>query len=83
MSRSETDYAIEFGRYLATAADNFMAEQNRAAEAGETPDADCWRALQSAVYEFRKRADRAESMTNLVRRLAAQKRRSDLAECRP
>lgn len=59
-SRSDSDYAIEFGRYLATAAENFMAEINRAAEAEEDPDSDCYSSLQDAIYEFRKRAKRAE-----------------------
>lgn len=58
--RSPKDYAIEFGRYLADAAEQLMAEQNRAAEAEETPCSDHWRALESAIYEFRKRALRAE-----------------------
>lgn len=52
-----------------------MAEQNRAAEAGEDPDPDLWRALESAIGEFRKRADRAETVTKLVRRLAANQQR--------
>lgn len=67
-SRTSVDYAIEFGRYLATAAESFMGEQNRAVEAGEDPDADFCRALESAIYEFRKRADRAGQETALVRR---------------
>jgi hypothetical protein len=29
-SRSDADYAVEFGRYLATAAEQFLAEQNSA-----------------------------------------------------
>jgi len=58
--RSPKDYAIEFGRYLANAAERFMAEQNRATEAGELPCVDHWRALESAIHEFRKRALRAE-----------------------
>jgi acyl-CoA reductase-like NAD-dependent aldehyde dehydrogenase len=60
-TRTDADYAIEFGRYLADAAEQLMAEMNRVAEAGEDdPCSDHWRALQSAVYEFRKRADRAD-----------------------
>ena len=73
-TRNDVDYAIEFGRYLATAAEHYMAEQNRAAAAEETPDPDYWSALESAIYEFRKRADRAEATTKLVRHLAAQAR---------
>lgn len=72
--RSDVDYAIEFGRYLSAAAERFMADQNRAAEAGEDPDPDLWRALDSAIHEFRNRADRAETVTKLVRRLAVNQR---------
>ena len=57
--RTAKDTAIEFGGYLATAAEAFMAEQNRAFETGNMPDNECWSALQSAIYEFRKRAERA------------------------
>jgi hypothetical protein len=78
-SRSEIDFAVEFGRYLATAAENFMAEHNRAAMAGEDPDPDYWRALASAIHEFRKRADRADALTNVVRRLAVIQRRKGSA----
>ena len=58
--RSPKDYAIEFGRYLADAAERFMREQNRAWQAGEAPDSEYWSALESAIHEFRKRALRAE-----------------------
>ena len=76
-SRSETDYAVEFGRYLANSAEQFLAEQNRAAMEGCDPDPDYWRGLVSAIYEFRKRADRADRTAQLVRRLAAQQRRRE------
>lgn len=59
--RTDEDYAIEFGGYLANAAERFMQEQNRAAEAGREPDAKHWSALSSAIYEFRKRAARAST----------------------
>jgi hypothetical protein len=59
--RTPQDYAIEFGCYLAIAAEAFMAEQNRAAAAGETPSSEFWTGLQDAIYQFRKRADRAEA----------------------
>lgn len=77
-TRSDTDYAIEFGRYLATAAEHYMRAVNDFTLSGR-PDSveamtDMWRGLQSAIYEFRKRADRAEATTKLVRRLAAQQR---------
>lgn len=58
--RSPKDYAIEFGHYLADAAEQLIAEMNRAAKAEEEPCPDHWRALESAIYEFRKRALRAE-----------------------
>jgi hypothetical protein len=77
-TRSDTDYAIEFGRYLTTAAENFMQSHNECMtfQAGCDCDALCdrWKALESAIYEFRKRADRADVTTKLVRRLAAQQR---------
>ncbi|HEY4153527.1 MAG TPA: hypothetical protein VGM38_09420 [Pseudolysinimonas sp.] len=57
--RTPQDYAIEFGEYLAHAAERFMAEHNRAWQAEEAPDTDYWRALESAIYEFRKRAAKA------------------------
>ena len=57
--RTAKDYAIEFGGYLAKAAEDFMAEQNRAWEAEEPPNPEYWSALQSAIYEFRKRAEKA------------------------
>lgn len=78
-SRSEIDFALEFGRHLAAAAEQFMAEQNRAAFVGEDPDPDYWRALVSAIHEFRKRADRADALTNVVRRLAVIQRRKETA----
>ncbi len=58
--RSPKDYAIEFGRYLADAAEQFLVELNRAAVAEEMPCTDHWSALESAIHEFRKRALRAE-----------------------
>lgn len=57
--RTAKDYAIESGGYLAKAAEDFMGEQNRAAEAGEMPNSEYWSALQGAIYEFRKRAEKA------------------------
>jgi len=54
--RGAKDYAIEFGEYLAKAAEQFMDEQNRAMQAGELPDAGYWLALRRGIYEFRKQA---------------------------
>lgn len=70
MSRDDKDYAIEFGEYLATAADDFLAACNAVqsarmlsdfgaeTEATQSHD-DAWKTLNEAVYEFRKRAARA------------------------
>ena len=69
MARTDSDYAIEFGEYLATAADHFMAVQNKFnalaldgddTQADRDEHSDAWRGLQSAIYDFRKRAARAE-----------------------
>ena len=61
--RDDKDYAIEFGRYLATAAERYMSAVNDYVLSGRPASvdgmSDCWRGLQSAVHEFRKRADRA------------------------
>lgn len=61
--RSPADFAIEFGGYLANAAEEFMGFLN---ETGAAVNAryqssltDQWRSLESAIYEFRKRAERA------------------------
>jgi len=60
VARTDKDYAIEHGRYLANAAEQFLLEQNRAAQAERPPDSEFWTALETAIYEFRKRAARAE-----------------------
>ena len=49
--RTSKDYAIEFGGYLAKAADEFLKHPK---------DWEYARALRLAVYEFRKRAERAK-----------------------
>lgn len=66
LGRDDKDFAIEFGEYLATSAEHFMAQHNHYIAAigrKENPDgesiSDAWRGLQSAIYEFRKRATRA------------------------
>jgi len=66
--RTPKDYAIEFGEDLATAAERYMAAVNRVELVREFSDevrddaaearTEAWRALQSAIYEFRKRRDR-------------------------
>jgi len=68
--RDDNDYAIEFGEYLATAAEGFMEATNAvsaaqmladfgAAQAADETLTEAWKCLQSAIYEFRKRAARA------------------------
>lgn len=70
LGRDDKDFAIEFGEYLATSVDDFLAALNHRDAAQRLSDfgaeqsadealTDHWRALQSAVYEFRKRAARA------------------------
>lgn len=67
-ARTDKDYAIEHGGYLADAAQAYLDEKNRydAAVAGygdEIPDTDSLtdhhQALRSRIYEFRKRAQKA------------------------
>jgi hypothetical protein len=63
--RSAKDFAIEFGGYLADSAEAFMAalneyDVNPEADGAADVRGDCWKGLASAVYEFRKRADRAK-----------------------
>jgi hypothetical protein len=56
--RTSKDYAIEFGEYLARAADRYLAVVD-AWEEGYA-EGDARRSLESAIYEFRKRAARAK-----------------------
>ena len=62
--RTPKDYAIEHGRYLADAAEHYLDAQNEYDEKSQkfgcdTADDDKlndhFRALKSAIYEFRKR----------------------------
>lgn len=66
--RTDADYAIEFGEYMAVAAEHYLHTSDKyrdqvenGARHGIHPDmvSDAWQGLQSAVYEFRKRATRA------------------------
>ena len=61
--RSPQDYAIEFGEYLAKAAEQYRDVMNvedlTAIDPAESRDA--FVALNDAIYEFRKRAARALS----------------------
>ncbi len=61
-TRSDKDFAIEFGEYLAQAAEIFLAaiDTDDLNVNGET-FWDHYKALSSAIYEFRKRAARTES----------------------
>lgn len=69
---SALDKAVEFGGYLATAVDTYLSAVDAFGLACETDphevhqgleDAitDCRRSMVSAVYEFRKRAERAKA----------------------
>jgi len=66
--RTDADYAIEFGEYMAVAAERYLDVSDKyrdqvqnGARHGIHPDmvSDAWDGLRSAVYEFRKRAARA------------------------
>lgn len=64
LGRTDKDFAIEFGGYLANEVERFMRHHNSqgnltAAEADEGVER--WNALRSAIYEFRKRAERAKA----------------------
>jgi hypothetical protein len=66
LGRDDKDFAIEFGEYLATSAEHFMAQHNqfmKALSLEQEPDrdalSDVWSGLANAIYEFRKRATRA------------------------
>lgn len=54
LGRDDKDFAIEFGEYMASAALRYMVAVDGGSVATEE-----WRALNSAIYEFRKRAKRA------------------------
>jgi hypothetical protein len=58
LGRSDKDFAIEFGEYLAVAADRLLAEFRRETLDGDGVDSDIFQGLESAAYEFRKRAAR-------------------------
>lgn len=56
--RDAKDYAVEFGGYLAQAAENFLVACDARPKPDAPIDVDAWKALNSAIYEFRKRRDR-------------------------
>lgn len=53
--RDAKDFAVEFGTYLATAAERYLAAVNAWEDYDE---GDARWALEAAIYEFRKRAAR-------------------------
>ena len=58
--RDAKDYAIEFGGYLVKAARRYMESVTREViPEGDTECSEAWRGLQTAIYEFEKRATRA------------------------
>ena len=72
--RTPQDYAIEHGEYLAKAVEHYQRIKNAFAEFMETADWDrdeefieqlrsdlseAWHGMSGAIYEFRKRAERA------------------------
>jgi hypothetical protein len=59
LGRDAKDFAIEFGGYLATAAEHYIAVTNNE-RADADMDHDALRALTSAIYEFRKRVARTK-----------------------
>lgn len=60
MTRDAKDYAIEHGEYLAKSAEMLLDFLNpRAYLEDATAYAEHCQALRSAIYEFRKRAERA------------------------
>ncbi len=58
LDRTKKDFAIEFGEYLAKAAENFqdVVQFELAGHHDLDLMSDAWRALDSAIYEFRKRS---------------------------
>lgn len=62
--RTDKDFAIEFGGYLASAAEHFMTALEDSLPDCLTFNDDAvrnhWIALQSAIHEFRTRADFAK-----------------------
>lgn len=67
LTREPKDFAIEFGEYLATAAEQLLdlLGEERALRDVQNPDGlyDHIHAVRSAIYEFRKRTARAAVMT--------------------
>ncbi len=80
IGRTDADYAIEFGGYLAKAAEDFLAARDRFIELDEGDEvlaegaladaeeavSDHHAGLREAIYEFRKRAERAKAAPSTV-----------------
>ncbi len=64
LCRTDKDFAIEFGEYLATAADRMIAELRRESQERDGVNTDVFRGLQDAIYEFRKRAAKAREISD-------------------
>ena len=66
--RDAKDYAIEFAEYLAKDVERFLDFLNETGAAARIKDqralTDHFRGLMSHIYEFRKRAIRAASLTS-------------------
>lgn len=64
--RSPKDFAIEFGEYLAQAAEQFQDMMQDVLKGDYDQDAmsDAWRNLDGAIYEFRKRAKRGRTLSH-------------------
>lgn len=58
-ARDDKDYAIEFGGYLARAAEHYLEVVNDPVRNGPDELSDAHRSLRSSIHEFRKRAARA------------------------
>lgn len=58
LGRTDKDFAIEFGEYLATSAVRLLACLNNEDRAATY---EARQALESAIYEFRKRAAKARN----------------------
>lgn len=65
--RTPTDYAIEFGEYLAQSAESLLAlHAADPMELTEDDWTDTLKGLRSSIYEFRKRAVKAAAKNELV-----------------
>ena len=64
VERTPQDYAIEFAEYMAKAADDYLAASDEPrTEDDYNAKHEAWSALRCAIYEFRKRRDRASALS--------------------